>query len=196
MYMKYLSISVGLFLLGVSHAAATTYTYTGNDFTVAGAPYTTSDSVSGYFTVATPLGPNLVDQTITPLTFSFTDGPDTVSNTNDTGGNGSGSVFLFFYTNSAGLPIDWYFSVASAVAGMFSNKNINGNFGDEGAEHVSPYAEAYNGANINPPGSAGSWSSVSTTPLPAALPLFATGLGALGLLGWRRKRKNAAAIAA
>ena len=34
------------------------------------------------------------------------------------------------------------------------------------------------------------------TPLPAALPLFATGLGALGLLGWRRKRKNAAVIAA
>ena len=28
-----------------------------------------------------------------------------------------------------------------------------------------------------------------TTPLPAALPLFATGLGALGLVGWRRKRK-------
>ena len=27
------------------------------------------------------------------------------------------------------------------------------------------------------------------TPLPAALPLFATGLGGLGLLGWRRKRK-------
>src|SRR5262245_34927671 len=32
-------------------------------------------------------------------------------------------------------------------------------------------------------------------PLPAALPLFATGLGALGLLGWRRKKK-AAALAA
>ncbi len=32
------------------------------------------------------------------------------------------------------------------------------------------------------------------TPLPAALPLFATGLGALGLLGWRRKRKNAATV--
>ena len=36
----------------------------------------------------------------------------------------------------------------------------------------------------------------AATPLPAALPLFATGLGALGLLGWRRNRKNAAAIAA
>lgn len=30
------------------------------------------------------------------------------------------------------------------------------------------------------------------TPIPAALPLFATGLGALGLLGWRRRRKAAA----
>jgi hypothetical protein len=29
----------------------------------------------------------------------------------------------------------------------------------------------------------------SVTPLPAAFPLFATGLGALGLFGWRRKRK-------
>src|SRR5258708_27899514 len=30
------------------------------------------------------------------------------------------------------------------------------------------------------------------TPLPAALPLFASGLGAMGLLGWRTKRKPAA----
>ena len=28
------------------------------------------------------------------------------------------------------------------------------------------------------------------TPIPGALPLFATGLGALGMLGWRRKKKN------
>jgi len=32
--------------------------------------------------------------------------------------------------------------------------------------------------------------STSETPLPAALPLFATGLGALRLLGWRRKGKR------
>jgi len=35
---------------------------------------------------------------------------------------------------------------------------------------------------------------VSTTPLPAALPLFLSGLGALGVIGRRRKRKNAAAL--
>lgn len=36
-------------------------------------------------------------------------------------------------------------------------------------------------------------SPAAATPLPAALPMFATGLGALGLLGWRRKRKVLAA---
>jgi hypothetical protein len=30
--------------------------------------------------------------------------------------------------------------------------------------------------------------NTTATPLPAALPLFATGIGGLGLLGWRRKR--------
>ena len=38
----------------------------------------------------------------------------------------------------------------------------------------------------------GTFTAVIPTPIPGALPLFATGLGALGLLGWRRKRKNAA----
>jgi hypothetical protein len=51
-----------------------------------------------------------------------------------------------------------------------------------------------------PTGFSGEWITAFTpppeaTPLPAALPLFAGGLGALGLLGWRRKKK-AAALAA
>jgi hypothetical protein len=35
--------------------------------------------------------------------------------------------------------------------------------------------------------------TIGSTPLPAGLPLFGTGLGLMGLFGWRRKRKNAAA---
>jgi hypothetical protein len=33
----------------------------------------------------------------------------------------------------------------------------------------------------------------AATPIPPAIALFSTGLGALGLLGWRRKRKALAA---
>ncbi len=35
----------------------------------------------------------------------------------------------------------------------------------------------------------------TATPIPGALPLFAAGLGCLGFLGWRRKPKNAGALA-
>jgi hypothetical protein len=34
--------------------------------------------------------------------------------------------------------------------------------------------------------------TIDTTPLPTTLPLFATGLGVMGLFGWRRKRKQVA----
>jgi hypothetical protein len=37
---------------------------------------------------------------------------------------------------------------------------------------------------------------MGATPVPATLPLFAAGLGALGLLGWRRKRRAQACAAA
>jgi hypothetical protein len=37
------------------------------------------------------------------------------------------------------------------------------------------------------------YTPVAATPLPAALPLFASALAAIGLVGWRRKRKAATA---
>jgi hypothetical protein len=46
-----------------------------------------------------------------------------------------------------------------------------------------PFAGHIGSADFTPP---------ADTPVPTALPLFATGLGALGLIGWRRKRKQAA----
>jgi hypothetical protein len=38
--------------------------------------------------------------------------------------------------------------------------------------------------------------TLSPVPVPAALPLFVSGLGGLGLFGWRRRTKTTAARAA
>jgi hypothetical protein len=59
-----------------------------------------------------------------------------------------------------------------------------------GAAVVLPFAgdESAFGAFIDIQGTP----NVAQTPVPAALPLFATGLGALGLIAHRRKRKQAA----
>ena len=70
------------------------------------------------------------------------------------------------------------------------------NFASAPAFNQLGYTIAANGDYFYSAIGAGSVSSTPATPLPAALPLFASGLGALGLFGWRRKRKSAAAIAA
>jgi hypothetical protein len=58
---------------------------------------------------------------------------------------------------------------------------VDGGWASGGTQLLTLSSLDINGTNYT--------SSLSATPLPAALPLFAGGLGAMGLLGWRRKRK-------
>jgi hypothetical protein len=98
--------------------------------------------------------------------------------------NFSGTSDLTDLPGPATLAINWVsglndYQFQSQSDGTWSVEVLNGSILDVG----------YNGM----------WAqsaTQSTTPLPAALPLFATGLGAIGLFGWRRKRKSAAEIAA
>jgi uncharacterized protein (TIGR03118 family) len=64
---------------------------------------------------------------------------------------------------------------------MFGTGSANG-----GDPNTLYFTDGINGET------AGLFGAIQSTPLPAALPLFASGLGALGLFGWRRKRRNAA----
>ncbi len=66
----------------------------------------------------------------------------------------------------------------------FSRLSTNGDTTDTGGNGIDLLVYAGNGV------------PVAATPLPAALPMFLSGLGGLGLFGWRRKRKNAAIAAA
>src|ERR1700676_1936697 len=76
-----------LLLIGLqSTARAETYTYTGNDFGSATLPYTTGDFISGFFTVASPLGDSLALAAFTPTSYSFSDGVQTFASTSPPSG--------------------------------------------------------------------------------------------------------------
>jgi uncharacterized protein (TIGR03118 family) len=63
-----------------------------------------------------------------------------------------------------------------------------GSSGGNGSPNTLFFTDGINGE------ADGLFGAITPTPLPAALPLFATGLGGLGLLGWRRKRKAQAGL--
>jgi hypothetical protein len=159
--------------------ASSVYDYVGNDFTFALAPYTTLDSISGSVTLSTPLGDNLNLQTVTPTAFSFSDGVQTLNQSN------ASSIFDFS-TNASGQITQWVF----ALQGSFPLGSIQSE--DLSAISGPVQDRAQNGpTGVAMNSSAGSWSSVPATPLPPALWFFATGLGLTGLFGRRSKRAAA-----
>jgi len=173
----------------VGASADTIYTYTGMPFTSALSPYTTSDYVSGWIDLAAPLSAGRPLTGIVPVSFSFSDGLQTITASNAL----SGSVIDLATDSSADISY-WLIVLydeptytATVLTFNCPSCGLSVAAADQGINSSSQ-----GGSTIDSPGT---W-TVSTTPLPAALPLFATGLGAMGLLGWRRKRKNAAAIAA
>jgi hypothetical protein len=208
------SAVAGAFFASMGAAqASTVYSYDGPNFVVildADPPagtYTTSMHVSGSFSVPAPLLSFI--GTVVPDAFSFSDGRNTITNLN------AALAFIALQTDASGQVISWGVNLATPFGGNVGDQKFEiattgfigvlGSGFDRGlitevTSAVNPDGTTETLFNIDgaasnnfdnpldlPPGS---W---SVTPLPAALPLFATGVGGLGLLGWRRKKKAAAA---
>jgi hypothetical protein len=87
--------------------------------------------------------------------------------------SGTNSKFVAF-----GLPLPSNADIAITFSGTFDS-TIAGAIANNGGFQSNEWWAAFNDITT----------SSSAVPLPAALPLFATGLAGLGLLFWRRKRK-------
>jgi hypothetical protein len=153
---------------------ATTINYTLNATATFGTINAITDDISGTFTFNTANG-------------------GSVSNVFITVSNSSGSAIVNFGNAVLGpnnvtlhLPTDTFTGDALILA--FA-QSLGGN-----TDKLSPEASA---TQFAPLGGAASVTggAVATTPLPAAIPLFASGLGVLGFFGLRRKR-TAATVAA
>jgi hypothetical protein len=108
----------------------------------------------------------------TPTSFTMSDGVQTINTANSVT-----SIFQFS-TDSSGKIAEWDI-LSQSVSGQIASALIV-----SAADSGQVFATGF-GQNNNSPGT---W-TVSQTPLPAALPLFATGLGAMGLFGWARSGK-------
>jgi hypothetical protein len=166
-------------VLGTSPAKASTFIFSFFDTETGGS----NISASGLLT-ASPSGP---DYLITGISGTY---------------NGNAITSLFapggFQGNNnilhSGSPQLDILGFAFSVAALPRNVNIY--YDAVGGSDFCPTRPGY--CDYHEPGAIDTpiAFSATLTPLPAALPLFATGLGAVGLLGWRRKRKAAAALAA
>jgi hypothetical protein len=80
------------------------------------------------------------------------------------------------------------------IVGYFINGGVYYGFIFDGETYTTLSIDCYDtfANGINDAGQVVGYFNETTTPLPTSLPLSATGLGGLGLLGWRRKRKAVA----
>jgi PEP-CTERM motif len=179
-------------LPSTSALADTLYTYTGNAFTSndldggPDSPFSTSSSVSVWFTVVTPLGDNLAFTDITPTNYSISNGVTTFTSADpssyfsfEVGTDATGAINLWIIEQD-GLDIP---DVGVNAAGTFNNSALYG---------VDDFGVALGGnlgLNRDDPGT---WTSASSDPSPATTPepsaLFLLGTGALGLVGMVRRR--------
>jgi hypothetical protein len=169
------TIFAGLILLcGLQSAArADVYTYTGNAFENVTGPYTTIDFVSGSFTLASALGNNLPLANVTPLSYSFNDGVQTISSLIP-----PGDVTFQISTNASGNIDGWLINLENPSPYNGISTMTDGDTGTVGGSYGS------NAPYVN---SGSQWKVSGTSPVPEpnpSWPLF----GLLTVVGWAKMR--------
>jgi hypothetical protein len=154
-------------------AQATDYTYTGQDFSSVDGTFTKTDKVTGGLIVSSPLGDNLSSAFITPTSFSFSDGLNTIDNSD------TRLAVFDVSTNSTGQITDWYIELFGA-----NDEILTASSGSSILEFDNGFSGVTLGANMGAPGI---WKSTSVPefPSPVYLVLAAVAIS-LGLVVRRR----------
>lgn len=169
---KILLSGLAALILTVPLMADVTYTYTGNPFQSFGGLYDSTDFVSGSFTVSSALADSLPEGTITPNSYSFTDGVQTFNSTAP-----PPEVTIEVGTDLTGAINSWDISFTSASGNILSTDSASSDFGEAGASL---------GENVGDPGG---WvqSGSGTSPVPEPGNLAFIGLGVAAIVASRRK---------
>ena len=177
-------------------ASPVTYTYTGNDYTGASSPYTTSMAITASFTFASALAPDTVytDTTVpTPTAWSISDGVDNITNTS------GDTLGLEIATNSVGGVEAWGFATSFteniALVAILSGNDPTQVFGPPGGfpcdsatacDIVFAEAEMHTAFLAGVQGDPGTWMPAATVPEPSLTFFIAIGLLVIAGMALRR----------
>ena len=175
--------AVAFLLFGFGPARADAiYSYQGRDFVDVLGGYTTSESVTGSITLSSALSANLVDQMITPASFTFSDGLQTITNASP---NLTEAEF-FVWTDAAGnITMATTFAIQGGVGYTFQNGINTGTLGGDDV-FQSTYADpaAYQAAdNYN----GGVWTEVAAVPEPSTWAMMILGFLGVSFMAYRKK---------
>jgi hypothetical protein len=172
--LRSLFLSALLLVLPAPLLADTVYTYTGNPLTqvfgtLTGTPYSTNDTISGWFSLPTAITQNTFSQVI-PTAFNFTDGVTSYT-------NGLGSAIIYLATDSFGNIVTWYVDLLNDPSNDV--EAITAHSLKISGDYIASVPYQLTLTNQNDPGT---WSVSSTDPAnspvpePSTLALMSTGL--------------------
>jgi len=159
-----------LLLVAAPVSATTMYSYMGGNFVDVSGVYTTSDHLTGYFTVSDDVvfmgAARLV--TLTWLDYSFTDGHQTLTPTNSEGGGS--------FSENAGLWTFGILGIGDAAGNQIFSVSTLGR--SDWGQSAFGYGGNADNIGLSRPGT---W-TITSVPEPATLLLVLAGIGGVVLL--------------
>jgi hypothetical protein len=170
------------------------YTYTGNLFTFTTTPssFTTADSVTGTFTVATPFADNLSFVSVTPTTYSFADDVTILNQSN------SAPMNFNISTNASGAITAWSIDLQGNQTGNGQDNITTDNNDPMLVEQTFDFGSV-SGTDFafnNGPAGTLVLTAPTATPLPSTWTMMLIPLVGAGFVAAYRRQKGPAALAA
>jgi hypothetical protein len=181
-----------------ARANTVTFNYVGANFTNAHDPFTLTEHLTGTISFATPLAANLTlnpgttNSNVTPVAFSFTAGPETLSSV---AFNPNFTSFQFS-TDAAGNITAWDIVIGLGGGGQINIDNFSGigNAGDQAAVGANFHGDA----NFDPQEAfalnrvAGQFEIAAAVPEPSTWAMMILGFAGVGAMTYRRRTTTTA----
>jgi hypothetical protein len=192
-----IALAIALAPVDSARADTVTYNYVGAVFLGAHDPFTLSEKLTGTISFAAPLAANLTlnpsstNSNVTPVSFSFTAGPETL-----TSAAFSPNFTSFqFSTDAAGNITAWDIVIGLGGGGQINIDNYGSGFSGNIGDQVAVGANFHGDSNFDPSEAfalnrvAGQFEMAAAVPEPSTWAMMIMGFAGIGAMTYRRRQR-------